>query len=317
MSISSIAHSVYVYGLASRLRPGVIRYVGISSDPVDRTLSHFREAASGHRCHKCNWIRRQGYAVGFLLLEREASYRDAFLAERVYIATLRCLDEVREQFHIDAGCCYNKNRRADRPPDRTGIPRSDETRRKLRAALLGREITPEMRLKIRAALVGRKASQDVRERISAGSKAMWAHRSEEQRANVVAKLRKSWDSEERRAVASACSRATWKDEAIAARRKAGQERAGKRFKPGQAVPEEVKAIISATQRRRFSKPGAGVRHGEILKAAWTPERRARHPRVMAAVAASISDGRKAELRAKVSASITEWWKERRTCSTTE
>lgn len=59
-----------VYALFSNYEPMIIRYVGVTRFSIfNRLKGHIREARSGKKSHKCNWLRKINFKSGTKIIE--------------------------------------------------------------------------------------------------------------------------------------------------------------------------------------------------------------------------------------------------------
>ncbi len=109
--------------------PNGRKYIGQSKDIEKRIKDHLKCCNSNPFLSRC--VEKYRETLEVVILE-ECIFED--LTER-------------EQYYIDAdwdsGMLLNSNKLANRPPDRTGIPRSEETRAKISSAHTGKSKSPE------------------------------------------------------------------------------------------------------------------------------------------------------------------------------
>ena len=171
--MNSIPRTFYVYILA---RPdGAPFYVGKGTG--DRIYEHDKEARKGHRCHKCNMIRKiwkSGNQVQRYIVFETQDESEAFAHERQLIAlygreTLTNLTDGGEGI--------------------AGFVFSEETRRKMSESRKGRSaknkgqpVSEEVRRRISETLRGRKSPSHVAEMLR---KSNMKPQSEERRRNIA------------------------------------------------------------------------------------------------------------------------------------
>jgi plasmid stability protein len=178
----------YVYVLA---RPdGRPFYVGKGRS--DRLNQHEREARRGHRCHKCNIVRkiwRQGGQVQrYIMLETEneqealeyeqevvAMYGRDTLANRTGggkgLSGYRHRPETRARMsRIMKGRSPSPQAHEAARVWHTGRPTPEETRLKISAARKGRVVSAQTRAKLAAAQKGRTVSEKTRQAVAEGNR---------------------------------------------------------------------------------------------------------------------------------------------------
>lgn len=170
--------TVTVYGLSSS-EDGKIRYVGQTTEPLSKRLIHHHyDAKKLTRIHKSNWIRsviERGFKVQIIPLQEEAPLH---AAEIEWIAKLRAqgYDLVNTTNGGEGVFGYRKTpeqlaawaaKMRGRTSPRKGVTLSEETRAKISAAQIGKEIPVETRMKISAALRGRPKSPEHAAKVAA------------------------------------------------------------------------------------------------------------------------------------------------------
>ncbi len=194
----------YIYGLIDPRTAG-LRYVGRTYRPPRRLRDHLREAASGRRLHRCNWIRQlasAGLEPEWLVIEVTTSelVEDA---ERFWIAYFKAIGadltnqtdggegtlgrshspETRAKIGLKSrGRVHSAETRAKMGATRRSQVisaehrakisakngnRSAESRDKTSAANRGRYVSPETREKLRLTSTGRAVSPETRAKLAA------------------------------------------------------------------------------------------------------------------------------------------------------
>lgn len=147
------------------------RYVGQAKDIPKRWVTHKRTLSRGD--HTSRHLQRAWDKYG----------ADAFAFEVVEMCDTFALD-AREQFHMDQRADFNVLRLARSP---LGVVRSDETKRKIAAALRGKPKSPEHRAALSKANSGKVQPMEVRLKKSATQKGR--PHSPEHRAKLAARNR--------------------------------------------------------------------------------------------------------------------------------
>jgi LEM3-like protein/NUMOD3 motif-containing protein len=169
--MSTIPHLYYVYILA---RPnGVPFYVGKGKG--SRLFDHDAEARSGHKCHKCNVIRKiwkqgkeiQRYTVFTTMNEQEAL---AYECELIASYGRENLTNLTDGGEGVSGMKHTEETRRKIAEAGRGrpSPKSAEQRRKLSAALKGRPLAPHVHEAFVKVNIGREYSKEHCTNISLG-----------------------------------------------------------------------------------------------------------------------------------------------------
>ncbi len=162
-------------------RTKVIRYIGISRDPVVRMHHHLKKARK--RLRRASWIQsllREGVLPEMVLLCSFETLEQAQLAEVLLIAALReeGLDLVNDTLGGEGV---------------HGFQHSAEAREAISRKLTGRVLSPEWRAKLSAWQEGRTLPAEHRAKISEGGRRAWLTRprtvSQETRDKISATLR--------------------------------------------------------------------------------------------------------------------------------
>ncbi|HSH79779.1 MAG TPA: GIY-YIG nuclease family protein [Herpetosiphonaceae bacterium] len=236
----------YVYVLC---RPdGRVFYVGKGLER--RFRQHKWEAARGHRCHKCNVIRkiwRDGGQVRCYILLETDNEQEAFAYERELIALYG-----RE----------NLVNLTDGGEGQSGKIVSHETRAKLSRANQRRYSDPSEREKTGLRNRLRFADPSVREKLSASIKASW--QDPETRANRIAGLRSIGAAvaarENLSAKMSETNRQRWQDPEYRAKMSAAMK--------AQYDDPEFRARSRAALKAKWADPEARAAHSEKVRAGW-------------------------------------------------
>ncbi len=231
----------YVYVLA---RPnGEPFYVGKGSG--NRIDDREREARAGHRCHKCNIIRKvwgEGGQVQRSVVFETDDEQEAFDRERQLIAF------------------YGRDALANHTDGGEGFANlSAEARAKIRASLLGHDVSPQTREKIGAAHRGRSLSLEHRQKMAASRTGKTL--SDEHRASLSAAMKGKRPS----AATIEASR-----RAHAGRPLSDEHRTKLKGRPSNFTPR-VRAAAAAARRRLTSEQAQDIRHIYAAGSASQPE----------------------------------------------
>lgn len=123
---------------------GEIRYVGQTTQPLNRRLSHHRSHAKKLDRYKDRWIRQNPNGIYIVEVQQVGNQEDLDVAERYWI-----------QFFREQGCPLTNlegGGKRNRVPWNKGKPQTPEVRAKLSAAIRGRKRSPEEKLAISAGL---------------------------------------------------------------------------------------------------------------------------------------------------------------------
>lgn len=201
----------YVYVLA---RPkNRVFYVGKGSDY--RIVAHESEARSGHKCHKCNVIRKiwkQGGQVQRYTVFTTDDEAEAYAYEAELIA-MYGLNTLANQSIGGIGGATGRVRSARERQRQSASTKAQwanpELRAKIQEGLKRGHNTPESRAKHDANLKAQWSNPDARARKSAQSKAMWAD--PEFKARMRVKNKAAQSTPEARARMTARNNARWAD----------------------------------------------------------------------------------------------------------
>ena len=155
-----------VYGLLDP-RNGDIRYVGRTNNPKGRLVAHHSSPSARDRTHCANWKRQMaadGVCCEMAILAKDLSPERARKEEQWWIAYgLRKgkwpLTNLTEGGEGTNGFVMPESAKAAIGASKRGIPRSEDTRAKLRIANLGTKHAPtseEQKAKLRASNLGKK-----------------------------------------------------------------------------------------------------------------------------------------------------------------
>lgn len=241
----------YVYVLT---RPdGRPFYVGKGHG--DRIHHHERDARRGHRCHKCNVIRkiwRSGGVVQRYILFTTTDEQEAFAYEQAII----------EMYGRDTLCNHTDGGEGAR--GRVMPPTERIKRGKLIKLALHR---PDVRAKHLAGIARSNADPEIIKRRAAGVRA--AYQREDARTNKSKGMYKRYENPEERAKTGAIAKARWDDPAY-------RERLSAIAKARGNTPEE-RARRSERSKRLNADPERRRRASELSKKLWAdPEWRARN-----------------------------------------
>jgi len=174
-----ITNYTFIYGLVDPVTK-YVRYVGKANNPPYRLRVHLTPRELKSKTHKNHWIRSLlsiGKRPEQIILEKvpQSEWQQA---ERKWIAYYRSID----------GYPPLTNGTSGGDGASKGMKPSDETRKKLSAARIGKKLPP--------------FTEEHRKKISNATKKTWNSLSEEARAKVIAPLKKYEWTEERRASVS-------------------------------------------------------------------------------------------------------------------
>lgn len=153
-------------------RNGDIRYVGKTNNPVGRLAFHHMAPPRGDRTHCANWKRQMaadGVCCEIAILAKGLSHERACKEERWWIAYgLRKakwpLTNLTDGGEGPNGFVMPESAKASIAASKVGVPRSEETKAKLRVANLGTKHGPtseEQKAKLRASNLGKKHNNGV------------------------------------------------------------------------------------------------------------------------------------------------------------
>jgi group I intron endonuclease len=155
---------------------GAIRYVGKTVLCLRKRLrQHLREARSSHQCYRCNWIRGEvaaGRTISICAIESvddcNWQSREVFWINHYRSTGCRLTNMTAggEGLH---GLTFSEEHRRKISAANLGRPISDQQKRRLSEANKGKVLTPEARRKISAAHTGRKFTLEHRAKIGAAS----------------------------------------------------------------------------------------------------------------------------------------------------
>lgn len=148
-----------IYGLTDP-RSGEIRYVGKSTNGLERAKAHHSQVRNGEKSYKANWIRqltKLGLDYGIVVLEKTLLPSDLGEAERRWIAELRA----------GGTKLTNMTDGGDGMPGRSPTA---ETRRKLSKANEGKKRSPETCRRISESQKGKTMSAEARAKMSIAQK---------------------------------------------------------------------------------------------------------------------------------------------------
>lgn len=123
---------------------GEIRYVGQTTQSLNRRLSHHRSHAKKMDRYKDRWIRQNPDGIYIIEVQRVGSQDNLDVAERYWI-----------RFFREQGCPLTNledGGKRNRVPWNKGKPQSPEVRAKLSAAIRGRKRSSEEKLAISVGL---------------------------------------------------------------------------------------------------------------------------------------------------------------------
>jgi hypothetical protein len=162
---------VYIYALCES-DGETVRYVGKTVDLYKRYNQHMRSAKSAKRTRKSNWIKHvlgEGAQPIMRELECVPPSGDWEARERYWIAYYRelgfDLTNLTDGGEGTSGMPKSEEWRRKASEAHAGMKASDETRRKLSEAHVGYVMPEEQRQKISAALTGRTVSDDTKEKL--------------------------------------------------------------------------------------------------------------------------------------------------------
>lgn len=159
-----------VYALTD-LSDGAIRYVGKTNyTHTERLRVHIAEAKRGSTFPVHRWLRKHDLACGLVILE--ADPEDIAEAERSWIAVCRAAGDrllnCTDGGEGMTGYRYSEESRAKMSESgKRRPPISDKTRAKLRAARLGKKMSPESRDRLSQARTGMTFSDEHRANLAA------------------------------------------------------------------------------------------------------------------------------------------------------
>lgn len=236
--MSPILPRFYVYVLA---RPDNSPFY-VGKGQGKRVFKHDTEARSGHRCHKCNVIRKiwkQGKDVRRYIVFTSDSEQEALDYER-YLIEL-----------------YGKHTLTNVTDGGIGVPGyvfTPEVRAKMSKALKGRKPTPEANANVSKALKGHPVSEETKAKIRA--KALARSQTPEGWAHLVAASKKALEPEAKARASEAhkatCATPEWKER---------QSKAISAY----FQTEEGKRRQSEAQRRRYQNPEERAKTSEARR----------------------------------------------------
>lgn len=163
-----------IYSLTDSAEPGNVRYVGKTADKDKRLREHKRDAGR-ERNHKSRWLRKvltEGRDVVLTVIAFAVTDAEASVLERYYIKMFR-------EFGF---ALTNATAGGDGVRLISGDPTSEEVRRKMSLAKLGKRISEAARGKYADAQRGRKHAPEGVERTAA------AHRGVKRSAETCARI---------------------------------------------------------------------------------------------------------------------------------
>lgn len=265
----------YVYVLA---RPnGKPFYVGKGKG--GRVYDHEKEARSGHRCHKCNVIRKiwkQGGQVQRYIVFATSDEQEAYQHEKDLIAL------------YGRKTLCNRTDGGDAPPR---VPMTDEHKDTLRKINRKRMEDPEQREQWIQSVQRSRGSDASRAKTSEQMRQRWQELSPEQRTELARKTGESQkgkfvSDETRRRISvgkkgkrhSAATVAKRRGRAVSeeTRRKMSEAHKRRIHRRGFTHSEETRKKMSLSQREYQSAPEFRKRRAELSRAMWAdPEKRER------------------------------------------
>jgi group I intron endonuclease len=158
-----------VYKITCRLEDKV--YIGVTSQGVQRRFKqHMTDAFRNRNTAIGDAVRLHGIQnFNVETLWAGDSREEAYVAEIRFISELNCL--VPNGYNISAGGRGGKRAYVKKTVKKSlkGVPRSQETRDKIRLAKLGKPCSEETKLKLRAANLGKTVPEEVREKMRVAS----------------------------------------------------------------------------------------------------------------------------------------------------
>jgi group I intron endonuclease len=142
----------FVYALHASNEPGVIRYVGLTTQPINARLAQHKSHTDRRSAHKENWVKkvhRDGHEICCVVLE-ECETSVVGVREQYWIAKLK-----------DEGCnltnlCGGGEGHLNPSP---------EARRKMGASKIGKRLSPEHVAKCAASNTGKRRTEEQKDKI--------------------------------------------------------------------------------------------------------------------------------------------------------